>query len=153
MVGLIPCLGPTELKGNLGNIVCTWETLVLLVAQLCFCDSLGLFVIPWTVAHQAPLSMRFPKQEYYSALPFPFPGISPTQGSNPCLLPCRRILYHCTTWEAPFRLLNVLKPLNNNSVSALQNLQAGMNGFYSENQHTKPTTETVSKTRTPISCC
>ena len=40
------------------------------------------------------------------------------------LLPYRWILYHCTTWEAPFRLLNVLKPLNNNSVSALQNLQA-----------------------------
>ena len=35
---------------------------------------------------QAPLSMRFPKQEYWSGLPFPTPGIFSTQGSNPSLL-------------------------------------------------------------------
>ena len=29
---------------------------------------------PWTAAHQAPLSMRFPRQEYWSGLPFPSPG-------------------------------------------------------------------------------
>ena len=29
---------------------------------------------PWTVAHQAPLSMGFPKQEYWRGLPFPPPG-------------------------------------------------------------------------------
>ena len=33
-----------------------------------------LFVIPWTVAHQAPLSMEFSMQEYWSGLPFPTPG-------------------------------------------------------------------------------
>ena len=33
-----------------------------------------LFATPWTVAHQAPLSMGFPKEEYWSALPFPPPG-------------------------------------------------------------------------------
>ena len=38
----------------------------------------------WTMAHQAPLSMEFPRQEYCSGLPFPPPGIFPTQGSNPC---------------------------------------------------------------------
>ena len=32
-----------------------------------------LFVTPWTVAHQAPLSMGFSKQEYWSGLPFPSP--------------------------------------------------------------------------------
>jgi len=32
------------------------------------------FVTPWTVAHQAPLSMGFPRQEYWSGLPFPTPG-------------------------------------------------------------------------------
>ena len=30
---------------------------------------------PWTVAHQAPLSMGFPRQEYWSGLPFPTPGL------------------------------------------------------------------------------
>ena len=29
---------------------------------------------PWTVAHQAPLSMEFSRQEYQSGLPFPSPG-------------------------------------------------------------------------------
>ena len=29
------------------------------------------FVAPWAVAHQAPLSMGFPRQEYWSGLPFP----------------------------------------------------------------------------------
>ena len=32
-----------------------------------------LFVTPWIVAHQAPLSMEFSRQEYWSGLPFPFP--------------------------------------------------------------------------------
>ena len=32
---------------------------------------------PWTVAHQAPLSMGFPRQEYSSGLPFPSPGNLP----------------------------------------------------------------------------
>ena len=43
-------------------------------------------VTPWTVAHQAPLSMVFPKQEYWSGLPFPSPGVFATQGLNPGLL-------------------------------------------------------------------
>ena len=42
-----------------------------------------LFVTPWTVAHQAPPSMGFPRQEYWSGLPFLF---FLTQGSNPHLL-------------------------------------------------------------------
>ena len=32
-----------------------------------------LFATPWTVAHQVPLSMGFPRQEYWSGLPFPSP--------------------------------------------------------------------------------
>ena len=35
---------------------------------------------PWSVAHQAPLSMGFPKQEYRSGLPFPSPGDLPDPG-------------------------------------------------------------------------
>ena len=35
-----------------------------------------LFATPWTVAHQAPLSIRFPRKEYRSGLPFPSPGES-----------------------------------------------------------------------------
>ena len=39
-----------------------------------------LFAAPWTVARQAPLSMRFPRQEYRSRLPFPPPGDPPNPG-------------------------------------------------------------------------
>ena len=40
-------------------------------------------VAPWTVAHQAPLSMEFSRQEYWSGLPFPFPGDLPDPGIEP----------------------------------------------------------------------
>ena len=38
---------------------------------------------PWTVAHQAPLSMGFSRQEYWSGLPFPSPGDLPNPGIKP----------------------------------------------------------------------
>ena len=42
-----------------------------------------LFVTPWSVAHQAPLSMGFSRQEYWSGLPFPSPGDLPHPGIEP----------------------------------------------------------------------
>ena len=39
-----------------------------------------LFATPWTVAHQAPLSTGFSRQEYQSGLPFPCPGDLPDPG-------------------------------------------------------------------------
>ena len=39
-----------------------------------------LFATPWTVAHQAPPSMGFSRQEYWSGLPFPSPGDLPDPG-------------------------------------------------------------------------
>ena len=38
---------------------------------------------PWTVAHQAPPSMEFSSQEYWSGLPFPSPGDLPDPGIEP----------------------------------------------------------------------
>ena len=37
----------------------------------------------WAVTHQASLSMEFPKQEYWSGLPFPSPGDLPDPGVEP----------------------------------------------------------------------
>ena len=37
-------------------------------------DALQCFATPWTVALQAPLSMKFSRQKYWSGLPFPTPG-------------------------------------------------------------------------------
>ena len=40
-------------------------------------------VTPWTVSYQAPLSMGFSRQEYWSGLPFPSPGDLPNPGIEP----------------------------------------------------------------------
>ena len=56
-----------------------------------------LFATPWTVARQAPLSMGFPRQEYWSGVPLPPPGDLPNPGielTPTRLLHCRRMLYH-----------------------------------------------------------
>ena len=42
-----------------------------------------LFATPWTVAHQAPLSLRFSRQGCWSGLPFPSPGDLPYPGIEP----------------------------------------------------------------------
>ena len=49
-----------------------------LVAKLCLT-----FVTPLTVAHQAPQSIGFSRQKYWSGLPFPFPGDLPNPGIKP----------------------------------------------------------------------
>ena len=60
-----------------------------------------LFVTPWTVVHQAPLFMKFSRQEYWSGCDFLLQGTRLTQGSNTHLfhfLHWRQILYHWATW-------------------------------------------------------
>ena len=56
----------------------------------CMLSRVRLFATPWTVARQAPQSMRFPRQEYWSGLPFPppdlpDPGIEPVSPASPAL--------------------------------------------------------------------
>ena len=69
----------------------------------CF-SRVWLFVTPWTVAHQAPLSMGFSRQEYWSGLPCPPPGELPNPGiellslMSPAL--AGGFLTTSTTWEA-----------------------------------------------------
>ena len=68
--------------------IMAWPACMLSPVQLC--------ATPWTVACQAPLSMGFPRQEYWSGLPFPSPGDLPDPGiklmSPASLLHCRQIL-------------------------------------------------------------
>ena len=56
------------------------------------------FVTPWTVAHQAPLSMGLSRQAYWTGLPFPSPGDLLDPGIEPAS-PKAGILYHWTTRE------------------------------------------------------
>ena len=63
-----------------------------------------LFATLWTVAHQAPLSMGFSRQEYGSGLSFPSPGDLPNPGIKPTSVPpalASRFFYHWATWEVP----------------------------------------------------
>ena len=56
--------------------------LLLFSYQSCrtVCDPMD---TPWTIASQAPLSMGFPRGEYWSGLPFPSPGDFPDPGLEP----------------------------------------------------------------------
>ena len=47
---------------------------------MCVLSRVPLFVTPWTVAHQTPLSMGFSRQEYWNGLPLPTPGDLPDPG-------------------------------------------------------------------------
>ena len=64
-----------------------------------------LFATQWTVAHQTPLSIGFPKQEYWSGLPCPPPGDLPDPGMEPesLISPALAAGFFSTstTWEAP----------------------------------------------------
>ena len=73
------------------------HNLLVVVQQL---SCVQLFATPWTVAYQAPPSMEFSRQEYWSGLPFISPGDVPDQGLNSCLLLGRWSLYCCATREA-----------------------------------------------------
>ena len=59
------------------------------------------FVTPWTIAHQAPLSMGFPRQEYWSGLPFPPPGDLRDPGIEPTSLAFPALAGRLLTTEPP----------------------------------------------------
>ena len=84
-------------------------------------------VTPWTVVHQAPLSMGFSRQEHWSGLPFTLPGdssqhkitlclIFPNTGikAEPAVSPAlaSRFFTTSTTWEAPSWIRRALNPMD-----------------------------------------
>ena len=71
---------------------------------VCVCVCMHACMCMWarTIDHQAPLSMGFSRQVYWSGLPFPSPGDLPNLGIDPVFpLSCtgRHVLYHRDTWE------------------------------------------------------
>ena len=66
-----------QLRESRGMCVCMCVCVSVCVQLL---SHVWLFVTPWTVACQAPLSMQFSRQEYWSGLPFPTPGDLPHPG-------------------------------------------------------------------------
>ena len=77
---------------------------VIYACMLSHFSHVRLFVTPWTVPHQAPLSMGFLRQEYWSGLPLPSPGDLPDPGielvslRSPAL--ADRFFTISATWEA-----------------------------------------------------
>ena len=72
-----------------------------------------LFATPWTVAHQSPLSMRSPRQEYWSGLPFPSLGESSQLRDRSCISCLAGGFSHCATWEFPWGPYPCLKIYEN----------------------------------------
>ena len=60
-----------------------------------------LFATPWTVAHQAPPSMEFSRQEYWSGLLFPSPGDPPDPGIEPGYPTLQADIYHLSHQGSP----------------------------------------------------
>ena len=73
-----------------------------------------LTLTPWTVAHQASLSMGFSRQEHWSGLPFPPPRDLPDPGIEPVSLGCPALaggfFTTSATWEAPTNKIPYLMP-------------------------------------------
>ena len=74
----------------------------------------GLFATPWIVAHQAPLSTGFSRQEYWSGLPCPSPGDLPDPGIGPMSLSlvlqlAGGFFITSTTWEAQISVSSSIK--------------------------------------------
>ena len=78
------------------------EREILLLLLLFSCKVVSESVTSWTVAHQAPLSMEFPRQEYWSGLPFPSPGDLPDPGIKPVSLALTGIFFTTEPPEKPF---------------------------------------------------
>ena len=67
------------------------------------------FVTLWTAACQAPLSMGFPRQEYWSGLPFPPLGDLPDRGTEPTSPASPALQAGSLSTEPPGKLLIALK--------------------------------------------
>ena len=83
------------MSGSYTIIVCVCVCVCVCVHSL---TCVKLLATPWSIAHQAPLSMKFPGKNTGVGCHFLLQGLFLTQGVS-CL--GRQILYYWTTWEAP----------------------------------------------------
>ena len=88
----------------------THNSLCVNYISTCVFSRVQLFATLWTVAHQDPLSMGFPRQEYWSGLLFPPPGDLP----DPGIEPTSSVSLH---WQKGPLPLSYLKYQINSSVS------------------------------------
>ena len=74
---------PRRLKHGHPAPFCRGQPSLIYPVCVCIFSRVQLFATPRTVAHQAPLSMEFSRQEYWSGLPFPSPEALPYPGIEP----------------------------------------------------------------------
>ena len=115
--GGLPCPPPRDLPDQGSNscllYLLLWQvppgkhSIALVLSRF---SCVRLFTIPCTVAHQAPLSVGFSRQECWSELPRPSPGDLPDSGIEPAShVSCigRWILYNWPTGKAPSTALSI----------------------------------------------
>ena len=93
---------------------------MLLISQYVCAQALSpvqLFTTPWTVAHQASLSVEFSRQEYWRGLPVLLQGIFPTQRSNLCLLCLLSWQVDSLSLAPPGKPLSILKVIFRSLIS------------------------------------
>ena len=76
---------------------------ILLEMLCCVLSHVRLFSIPWSKVRQAPLAMESSRQEYWSGLAFPPPGVFLVQGSQLSLLHWQADSFLLCHWEAHFK--------------------------------------------------
>ena len=82
-----------------------------------------LFVILWTVTHQAPLSVEVSRQEYWSGLPYPPPGNLPDPGIKPGSLMSPALAGEFFSTSAPW-----VKPEGDSNNSTVSSSNSSLNG-------------------------
>ena len=116
----------------LGSSIMYYHWNINSIVWMCVCAQLlscvWLYVTPWTVTHQTPLSMGFFQQEYWSGLPFPSPGDLPNPEIKPGSLAlqadslplshreahCSDIYFVCLSKGVHFKNLFNVAPLYHN---------------------------------------
>ena len=89
---------------------------------------------PWTVACQAPLFMGFPRQDYWSGLPFPTPGNLSDPGIKPESLASSALAGRFFTTEPPGKL-SIITLFNQLAIPGTA-CKAGLYAFFPTNSHT-----------------
>ena len=105
---MLNCLWGTVFSNSMGEMKYRWiRYSILWASQACtvcarLLSHVRLFVTPWTAVHQAPLYMKFSRQEYWSGLPLPTP-LSRWLSAKEFACQCRRCKFDPWVGKIPWR--------------------------------------------------
>ena len=102
-----------------------WHEAVVEKTHACVFSHVQLYATLWTVAHQAPLSMGFSRQEYRNGLPFPPPGDLPDPGIETASLASTPLAGGFFTTGPPGKPMNELLSLRVREIGLRANTEGG----------------------------